>query len=111
MDPEALPLIARHVVQLLVQRRFHELERASHGTRLSAAQMEAAVDQMEETLVMPPESSWDDLHVIAVRNAPGTFSVTVDLWNSRGRSDLSVELTIYSKNGKPVIEVDDIHVL
>ncbi|HEX2616375.1 MAG TPA: hypothetical protein VHL57_02470 [Flavobacteriales bacterium] len=111
MDPEALPLIAKHVVRLLVERRFVELEQASRGVRMSAAEMEAVIDDMDGTPVMPPESSWAKLDATAIRNWPGAFAVTVDLWNAKGRSDLSVELTIHSKNGKPVIEVDNIHVL
>jgi len=32
----------------------------------------------------------------------------LDLWTARGRTTNSVELTIHSDKGKPVIEVDDI---
>src|SRR4051812_37162021 len=103
MDPEGLPVVARHVVRLLVERRFKELEEASHGIRLSAMQMQDAVDELGERLTMPPERSWDDIDAVAIRNRPGAFAVRVDLWTANGRSDLSIELTLYSKGNVPVI--------
>jgi hypothetical protein len=46
--------------------------------------------------------------VTAVRNWPGAYSVHIDLYTAGGRSTHHVELTVHEKNGKPVIEVDDI---
>ncbi len=111
MDPEGLSVIARHVVRLLVERRFKELEEASHGVRLNAQAMQDAVDELEERLAMPPEKSWDDLDAVAIRNRSGAYAVKVDLWTSSGRSDLSIELTLYSKGKVSIIEVDNIHVM
>ena|SRR5688572_10758462 len=110
MGPDELRLVAKHVVRLLVERRFSELEEASNGVHLSAAQMEEAVDDASGPLVMPPEATWNTIDATAIRNWPGAYAVKIDLWTSRGRSDLSVELTLHSKNGKPAIEVDDIGV-
>lgn len=78
---------------------------------MSAVDMQTAVDEMDETLVMPPDNVWNNLDAIAIRNSPGAFSVRVDLWNIDGRSDLSVEMTLYSNHGAPVIEIDNIHVM
>jgi len=58
---------------------------------------------------MPPDQVWRDLDVVAVRNWPGAFNVRFPLWTAGGRSDTTVELTLHSKEGKPVIELDDIH--
>ena len=110
MSPEELGLVARYVCKLLVERRFDELEEASNGVRLSAAAMEDALEDLGQPLVMPPEPSWRALNATAVRNWPDAYAVKFDLWTARGRSDLTVELTLHSKNGKPVIEVDDIGV-
>lgn len=111
MGPSELGLVAKHVMKLLVERRFDELEEATGGTRLSADDMEAAVDDVGGPLVMPADTTWKDLNVVAIRNWPGAYSVTFDLWTARGRSDWSVELTLHSKNGKAVIELDNIHPL
>lgn len=108
MSPNDLTLVAKHVMKLLVERRFAELEAATGGTRLSADDMEAAVDDVGGALVMPPETVWRDLRISPVKNWPGAFNLRLDLWTSRGRTSSTVELTVHTKNGRPVIEVDDI---
>lgn len=108
MSPNDLTLVARHVMKLLVERRFDELEEATGGRRLSADDMEGAIDDMGGDLVMPPENVWRDLRISPVRNWPGAFNLRLDLWTARGRTSNSVELTVHEKNGVPVIEVDDI---
>jgi len=108
MSPNDLTLVAKHVMKLLVERRFDELEEATNGTRLSADDMEAAVDDVGSALVMPPEHVWRELRTVPVRNWPGAYNLTLDLWTALGRTSNSVELTVHEKNGRPVIEVDDI---
>lgn len=108
MSPNDLTLVARHVMKLLVERRFDELEKATGGTRMSSLDMEAAVDDVGAPLVMPPETTWRDLRITPVRNWQGAFSVTLGLWTARGRAMGSIELTVHNKDGRPIIEVDDI---
>jgi hypothetical protein len=108
MNPEELGTIARYVVKLLVERRFAELETACNGVRLSAEDMEDALADLGRPLVMPPEPAWQRMESSAIRNWPDAYSVRMDLWTANGKSDLCVELTLYSKNSKPVIEVEDI---
>jgi len=108
MSPNDLTLVAKHVMKLLVEGRFDELEEATGGTSFSADDMEAAVDDVGSTLVMPPENVWRDLRIMPVRNWPGAFNLKLDLWTARGRTANSVELTVHSRNGAPVIELDDI---
>lgn len=108
MSPNDLTLVAKHVMKLLVERRFEELEEATGGEGLSAADMEGAVDEVGSALVMPPESVWHDLRITPVRNWPGTFKLRLDLWTARGRTSNTVELTVHGRDGRPVIEVDDI---
>jgi hypothetical protein len=108
MSPNELTLVAKHVMKLLVERRFRELEEATGGTRLSADDMEAAVDDVGGVLVMPSENVWRDLRISPVKNWPGAFNLRLDLWTARGRTSSTVELTVHTKNGRPMIEVDDI---
>jgi hypothetical protein len=108
MTPNDLTLVAKHVMKLLVERRFDELEQATGGTRLSADDMEAAVDDVGARLVMPPETMWKDLRITPVRNWAGAFNLKLSLYTANGRTANSVELTVHTKNGRPVIEVDDI---
>lgn len=108
MGPNELDLVAKHVQKLLVERRYDELEQVTGGVRLSADAMMDAVEDIGAPLVMPPPSFWNKLQVTAVRNWPGAFSVHMDLYTARGRSTHMVEMTVHEKNGKPVIELDDI---
>ena len=108
MSPNELTLVAKHVMQLLVERRFEELEQATSGRRLGADDMEAAVDDIGAALVMPPENVWRELRITPVRNWHGAFDLRLELWTAHGRTSNTVELTVHEKNGLPVIEVDDI---
>jgi len=108
MDPEHLAGVARYVAKLLAEGRYEELEQASHGVRYSAEQLQSLVQEIGLPLAMPPERDWRELDATAVRNRPGAFQVQFDLWTTKGKSDWTVQLTLYSRNGEPVVEVDDI---
>ncbi len=108
MSPSDLTLVARHVMKLLVERRFAELEAASGGGGLSADDMEGAVDDIRSALVMPPENNWRDINPRAVRNVPDAFELSLDLYTKGGRSGSTVELVVQLRNGKPVVVVEDI---
>jgi hypothetical protein len=108
MSPDELSLVAKHVMKLLVERRFDELEEASGGDGLSAEDMEGAVDDIGSSLVMPPENVWRDLKARAVRGVPDAFELTLDLWTKGGRSGNTVELMVQLRSGKPVVVVEDI---
>lgn len=108
MSPNDLTLVAKHLLKLLVERRYDELEQATGGVRLSADAIMDAVEDLGAPLVMPPPAVWNNLQVTAVRNWPGAFSIHVDLYTANGRSTHVVEMTVHEKNGKPVIELDDI---
>lgn len=108
MSPNDLSLVAKHVMKLLVERRFDELEAASNSEGLPADDIEGALDDIGAVLVMPPENTWRDLRARAVRNRPGAFELTLELWTARGRTSHTVELTVQERNGRPSIVVDDI---
>ncbi|MBK9177244.1 MAG: hypothetical protein IPM46_13105 [Flavobacteriales bacterium] len=108
MNPDELGLVLKHVMKLLVERRFNELEEASGGMGLSADDIEGAVDDIGSRLAMPPETVWRDLRARAVRNQPGAFEVTMELWNARGRTPHTVEVTVQERNGKPMVVIDDV---
>lgn len=108
MDPNELGLVLKHVMKLLVERRFDELEKASGGGGLGADDIEGAVDDVGAPLVMPPDNVWRDLRARSVRNQPGAFDVTMELWTARGRTPHTVELTVQERSGRPVIAIDDI---
>lgn len=106
MEPEAVPLVAKQVCRMLVERRFRELVTASAGRHLSAEEIKEAVDDVGVPLVMPPERMWEELDAVA--DGPGRFNVVFDLWTAAGPCDRSVELTLYSQGERPVFELDHI---
>lgn len=108
MGPAELGLVAKHVMKLLVERRFEELEQAAGGDGLSADDMEAAVDDIGAALAMPPESYWRDLRARAVRNRPDAFELSMELWTANGRTRNTVELTAQLSEGRPTVVVEDI---
>lgn len=108
MDPNDLAHVARHVMKLLVEGRFDELEEASGGSGLSADDLEGAVDDIGTALAMPPESYWRDLRIRSVRNLPDAFEITMELWTSRGRTNHTVELMVRQRNGRPFAAIEEI---
>lgn len=108
MNPNDLTLVAKHVMKLLVERRFDELEEAAGGDGLSAEDMEAAVDDVGAAAAMPPESYWRDLRPRAMRNRPDAFELSLELWSAIGRTRNTVELTAELSGGRPRVVVEDI---
>lgn len=108
MNPADLSLVAKHVMKLLMERRFNELEEAADGDGLAADDMEAAVDDIGAALAMPPESYWRDLRARALRNRPDAFELSLELWTSGGRTRNTVELTAELSGGRPRVVVEDI---
>lgn len=90
------------------------LERLSHGRRLPASEMDQAIKDYGEKLIMPPDDAFENLDVIKVEAAqPPEWSVRFDLWTEReGKSDLSLELTLTEIGNEEFrVEIDGIHVL
>ncbi|MBK8500501.1 MAG: hypothetical protein IPL52_17190 [Flavobacteriales bacterium] len=108
MSPDELGLVLKYAMKLLVERRFNELEEASGGMGLNADDIGGAIDDIGSPLAMPPENVWRDLRPRAVRNQPGAFEVSLELWTARGRTPHTVELTVQERNGRPVVAIDDI---
>jgi hypothetical protein len=108
MSPTDLTLVARHVMKLLVERRYAELEAASGGAGLRADDMAGAMDDIGSAPVMPPEANWRELKARAVRNQPGAYQLTLDLWTKGGRTGHTVELLVHQRDGRPVAVVEDI---
>ena len=101
------------IVGRLVSGDFDSLERLTNGTRLSRTEMQAAVKDYPGTLVMPPETSFEDIDVIEIEGrSPRQWSACFELWTAEeGRSDLSLELTL-TDNFEDLfkVEIDNIHV-
>ena len=106
--------IVRDVVRLLVGGDYDVIEKITEGRRLSAGDMQNAIEIYGRRLAMPPESAFTQLlDAVRVENSKSPqWLVEMPLWTrEEGRSDLSLELTITRGDDKFDIQVDDIHVL
>jgi hypothetical protein len=107
-------LTTKHIIQLLVQAKYGEIESLSKGIRLKAEEMETTIREYGRHLTMPPESQFTSIDVIEIIGSkPRAWSVRFDLWTEEeGRSDLSIELTLIEDSGPLLrVEVDSLHVL
>jgi hypothetical protein len=102
--------------QWLVSGNYTAMVQRSAGVRLTADQIEWAVNQYGRTLVMPPDEAFTHLEVIEVGRQyteHPTWSVCFDLWTKEeGRSDLTLECTmVFDGKDQVSVEIDDIHVM
>jgi len=96
-----------------VAREYEQVARIAGGQRLDSVSIERAIHDYGRTLVMPPQTAFEQLDAVPVKNARlPRWSVRMNLWTAEeGRSDLSIELTLIEGEGGHIIELDDIHVL
>jgi hypothetical protein len=100
------------VVRELVTGNYTQVLLQAPASRVSAEELEAAVESYGRRLVLPP--SYDLVDFIEVNGANmRTWSVVVPMFTEEeGRSDLSLELTVRElAHGEYELEVDDLHVL
>lgn len=104
-----------HLIKLLVNNEYELIERLTKSIRLEAIDIKEAIDSYGRTVIMIPESEYENLiDIIEISNSiPKRWSVRFDLWTKEeGRSDLSLEMTLIDSDKEFMdIELDDIHVL
>lgn len=108
-------LTIKKIVELLVLKRYIELEQLTGGVRLNATEIEQAIYDYDGVLVMPPDGDFEN-NVDAIEiteSSPKSWSVRYDLWTEEeGRSDLSLEVTLIDGGNELMrVELDNIHVL
>ena len=106
--------VVRDVVAQLAARRYADLERRTHGVRLSARELAGAVRDYGRRIIPPPDGAELLVDVVPITAAePPAWSVNVPLWTAEeGRSDLTLELTVRTgPDGEYAVEIDDLHVL
>lgn len=97
----------------LANRRYKDLEVLTNAVRLTADEMASAIFEYGRTVIEPPNNAFESISMIEINDTnPPKWSVVMPLWTvEEGRSDLSIELTIWSNSGRLKIEIDNIHVL
>lgn len=89
----------RHVARLLASGSYADLEQLTGAKRLRARDIEGEVNEYGRTLVMPPETAYDNIDVIPIRGSePQAYSVRFRLYTKEeGQSDLEVQLTLMDR--------------
>ncbi len=114
MNNEKIIRTARQILTLLVQGNYSELENLTNSRRLNQAEIADSIQQYGKILVLPPDSTFDNLDIIEIEGkSPKQWDVRIDLWTlEEGRSDLTIELTLEDNDEDMCsVEIDNIHVL
>ena len=107
--------VVRQICKLLAAQDYQQISMLTAGIRLSEEEIGKAVSAYDRTLIAPPERAFDLLNIIEIKTQKFVgvrqWAVVMPLWTKEeGRSDLSMELTVFESD--PVrVELDDIHVL
>ena len=111
---KSLQAAVKIAVDLLSRGEYEALENLTRGVRLSAREMEDAVDRYGRTLKALPPDWWESVEVTEVESSgPARFHVAVPLHTrEEGRSDLTAELeAAETVQGVFQLGLEDIHVL
>lgn len=113
MPLSPLESIVRQVVGSLVDGHYRTLVSDCSASRLTPDDLRAVVNEYGRKLIYPPSNAYENLDAVQINTATvPTWSVRVPLWtNEKGRSDLTLELTIALDQGKARVDLDDLHVL
>lgn len=109
----ALEAAVRVIVDLLVRQDYATIEAVTRARRMSAAELERAINDYGRTLVAPNEGWWASVKVTPLSGRVSAFHVAAPLWTAEeGRSDLTLELQLQeSTAGVFDTELLDLHVL
>ena len=90
----AVETAIRIVVDLLVRQQYGMVEAVASG-KLTARDLEAAIQQYGRELAPPGEGWWASVVLTRVAGSAGALHAAVPLWTvEEGRSDLTLELEL-----------------
>lgn len=101
MTDSARRTAAEIVVNLLVNRQYKTLEKMTRSNRLSAEEMQKAIEDYGQALVRIPEVGWEQLDVIKTDGPkPDVYYAEIALWTAEERpSDLWISLHLIDRYG------------
>lgn len=113
MSAEILRSTVRELVDYLVHGDYELFFQRCAKSRPKSNEVRKVILDYGHTLVSPPKDAYQNLDAVKVKAASlPTWSVRAPLWTEdEGRSDLTLEFTITLGQGKPTVELEDLHVL
>jgi hypothetical protein len=110
---DAIHELISKIIALLAAVRYEDIFNLTGGVRMSIHEIQTAINDYGRTIVLPPDSAYSLLDIVAVKNVPfDQYSVRMPLWTKEeGRSDLTLEVTCKFFEEREEVELDDIRVL
>ena len=102
----------RAVVDTLVKGHFDQLERDGRSGRLSAHELQEALQAYGRTIIPLPDEAFRLAAVYPITGKTATWAIDLPLWTAEeGRSDLTLSLTVSASQHGVHVEIDDLHTL
>ncbi|MCU7846235.1 MAG: hypothetical protein KZQ93_20560 [Candidatus Thiodiazotropha sp. (ex Monitilora ramsayi)] len=114
MDTEKLNRTAEYVSVALANKEYKLIEKFTRGIRLSAEDIEEAIDEYGRTVTSLPSEGYTNLDVVEVASSnPKEWSVYIPVYTKEeGLSDLTLEVTMRESTSELFeVELDNLHVL
>lgn len=110
--PEQVFPAIQDVVRELVKGNFETLEQDGRSGKLTAKELERAIQDYGATLVNLEDEALKAVDVYRKQGVDNCWAVDLDLWTvEQGRSDLTLSLTIEVRGQRVNVAIDDLHVL
>lgn len=110
MNPDLCRLATR-VAERIGAQAYNDVVAICGLSRLSALEVERAVREYGATPCAPPPDFCDHLNIAEILGEPAAWSVWFPIWTvEEGRSDLTVRMTCRVREGRMVIDLDDLRV-
>ncbi|ODC02567.1 hypothetical protein BFW38_02400 [Terasakiispira papahanaumokuakeensis] len=108
-----IKLLLKNLVLLIVGSRYAEIVNRGENGRLSASEMEDAINDYPGVITIPPDTAYDTAYVYDIYdNNTEARKIEFDLWYDDEVSDLTLSVDVHKdEKGDFVITIDDIHVL
>ncbi len=111
IDPGFVPAL-RDLVHELVERNYRKLEEDGRAGRLTAEELEFALNRYRRRLVDPPGEAFETAKATQISGDKRQWAILLDLWTAEeGQSDLTLEVSLRRMDGGVVVLIDDLHVL
>jgi hypothetical protein len=113
MATDILKRKSLEIMGYLVRGEYDSAVSACVNSRLTAEGLHNVIANYGRTLTFPPANAYENLDAVRVSKASNpTWTVDLPLWTiEEGRSDLTLQLTIFIVGENINAEIDDLHVL
>jgi hypothetical protein len=111
LNIDSFKKIIKNIVMDLSSKDYKKIELEKTNGRVNIADLENIINEYGKTIIPLPDKAFEIANVYTIEKEK-RIDIYVPLWTKEeGRSDLTLSITCYLKNNKPVIEMNDLEVL